>query len=395
MPARAVPKRDDHVVKPAHPPLVSTESDAKFDQCVKRRRVDRDVNEAQAALHHGRLKEATAALAEITELDPNSPELKELTAQLDVLRRGRPPSHRGHWFAATAAVGGLVLGVLSVSQTIQPMSAPAVERRHRACLCQIRSTLRPRCPRGPIQRRRRSHAESGRRRRPGDNAIQRPQSPPETGGNSRADADGCRATRFRRSLAGRGNPCSAIAAAPGIVPCVDIDRSADRSAPGRGCPTPVVTAETAVGSATDAPAAIVPTGSDEEQVKEVLDRYRQGVRASHCAIGARCVAGGGRSGTRACVRRPAIAAADVRRLRSLGERHFRVRDLPWVNTLCAEGRQSIPPHRTAHVVLQASQERYGLEDPVNAGGALTRPGLCPRPRLGGFVTTNTRARKTA
>jgi hypothetical protein len=36
-----------------------------------------------------------------------------------------------------------------------------------------------------------------------------------------------------------------------------------------------VTAETAVRSATGAPAAIVPTGNDEEQVKEVLDRYRQ------------------------------------------------------------------------------------------------------------------------
>ena len=133
-PARAVPKRDDHVVKRAHPPLVSTENYAKFEQRVKRRRVDRHVNEAQAALIDGRLKEATAALAQITELDPNSPELKELTAQLDVLRRGRPPSHRGRWFAATAAVGGLVLGALYVSQTIQPMSMPAVEMTSRASL---------------------------------------------------------------------------------------------------------------------------------------------------------------------------------------------------------------------------------------------------------------------
>ena len=115
---------------------MSTENYAKFEQRVKRRRVDRDVIEAQAALHDGRLKDATAALAQITELDPNSPELKELTAQLDVLRRGRPPSRRGPWFAATAAVGGLVLGLglFYVFQTIQPRSAPSVETTSRLSL---------------------------------------------------------------------------------------------------------------------------------------------------------------------------------------------------------------------------------------------------------------------
>ena len=165
-PARAVPKRDDHVVKRAHPPLVATGSYAKFEQRVKRRRVDREVNEAQAALYDGRLREATAALAEISELDPNSPELKELTAQLDVLRRGRPPSQRGRWFAATAAVGGLVLGALYVFQAIQPMSTPAVEATSRVSLPDPIDTAaalpaRTDSATEPVT------AESGRPRRPG------------------------------------------------------------------------------------------------------------------------------------------------------------------------------------------------------------------------------------
>ena len=224
-PARAEPKRDEHVVKRAHPPLVSTENYAKFEQRVKRRRVDRDVNEAQAALYDGRLKEAAAALAQITELDPNSPELKELTAQLDVLRRGRPPSRRGRWFAATAAVGGLVLGALYVFQTIQPMSTPAVATTSRVSLpdpVDTTAALPARTDSAtepatggigstPVTGR----DDTGDRR--DEDSVRRAQSPPGADVNSRADADGCPTTRFRRWFAGREPPCSGVTPDPGIV----------------------------------------------------------------------------------------------------------------------------------------------------------------------------------
>ena len=274
-PARAVPKRDDHDVNRAHPPLVSTENYAKFEQRVKRRRVDRDVNEAQAALYDGRLKEATAALAQITELDPNSPELKELTAQLDVLRRGRPPSHRGRWFAATAAVGGLVLGGLYVFQTIQPMSTPAVATTSRVSLpdpIDTTAALPARTDSAtepvtggigstPATRVMTTHSSDL-------NGRQKPASTREPARMAATRPD---------SVAGppaAKHPCSGVTPDPGIVRCVDIDRGAAPTPPAAAALTPVVTAETPAGAAIAAPAAIVPTANDEEQVKEVLDRYR-------------------------------------------------------------------------------------------------------------------------
>jgi hypothetical protein len=68
-------------------PQVSADGRALFEQRVKRRGVDRLVDAARAALKWGYLENAVAALDEIIELDPDRPELGELTAELDQLRR--------------------------------------------------------------------------------------------------------------------------------------------------------------------------------------------------------------------------------------------------------------------------------------------------------------------
>jgi hypothetical protein len=91
-------------------PLVSHEGYAKFEQRAKRRRVDRRIDAARQAIEGKLLKQAAAALDEVIELDPNLPELTELTTKFDQLRRSSGRSHRGPWLVAAAVFAGTVLG---------------------------------------------------------------------------------------------------------------------------------------------------------------------------------------------------------------------------------------------------------------------------------------------
>jgi len=92
----------------AEKPLVSQEGYAKFEQRAKRRRVDSRIEAARQAIEGKRLKQAASALDEVIELDPNLPELSELTAQFDQLRRSMLGSHRGPWIAAATVFAGTV-----------------------------------------------------------------------------------------------------------------------------------------------------------------------------------------------------------------------------------------------------------------------------------------------
>lgn len=83
---------------------------ATFEQRAKRRRVDRRIDAARAAIGQQRLKAATAALDEVIELDPNLPELAELTARFDELRRATAASRRGPSIAAAAVFTGTLFG---------------------------------------------------------------------------------------------------------------------------------------------------------------------------------------------------------------------------------------------------------------------------------------------
>jgi hypothetical protein len=103
--AAAVPAPADATPVEGSPPIL-----AKFEQRAKRRRVDRRIDAARAAIAAQCLKAAAAALDEIIDLDPNLPELAELTAQFDELRRAVATPRRGAWLAATAVFALALFG---------------------------------------------------------------------------------------------------------------------------------------------------------------------------------------------------------------------------------------------------------------------------------------------
>ena len=88
-----------------------TEGYAKFEQRARRRRVDRRLDAARQAMDTGRLKVAASALDEVIELDPNLPELRELTARFDELRRQAVPRHGPR----VAAAGVFVVTLFAAS----------------------------------------------------------------------------------------------------------------------------------------------------------------------------------------------------------------------------------------------------------------------------------------
>ena len=95
---------------PTAQPLVSAEGYARFEARAKRRRVDRRIEAAHAALERRKLHEAASALDEIIALDPNLPELAGLTAEFDELRKAIATPHRGPWLTAAAVFIVVVLG---------------------------------------------------------------------------------------------------------------------------------------------------------------------------------------------------------------------------------------------------------------------------------------------
>jgi len=111
-PAAAAPAAPPDAAAPAVDARpVATEGYAKFEQRARRRRVDRRIEAARQAIEHKHLKHAAAALDEVIELDPNLPELLELTSQFDQLRRSSAAvGHRGPWLVAAAVFGATVFG---------------------------------------------------------------------------------------------------------------------------------------------------------------------------------------------------------------------------------------------------------------------------------------------
>ena len=109
------------------PREVSPESYRKFQERAKRRRLDTCVEAAHQALRRRRLDDATAALTELSQLDPTLPELTALTREFDALRRrGSASSHRGPWIAAGAAFAATVLGATYLQDSSTLTSRPLV-----------------------------------------------------------------------------------------------------------------------------------------------------------------------------------------------------------------------------------------------------------------------------
>jgi tetratricopeptide (TPR) repeat protein len=105
--------------------MVASDGYAKFEARAKRRRVDRRIDAARAALERRRLKDAEMALDEISELDPNLPELAELTMSLDQLRSDATATHRGPWIAAAASFAVVLFGATWLQQSDR--SLPAIQ----------------------------------------------------------------------------------------------------------------------------------------------------------------------------------------------------------------------------------------------------------------------------
>jgi hypothetical protein len=115
----APPEPAAPVPPPEPAPAVSTEGYAKFEARAKRRRVDRRVDAARAAIEHRRVRDAANALDEIGELDPNLPELAELTASFVELRRDTSVTRRGPWLAAAASFAVVLFGATWLQETRQ------------------------------------------------------------------------------------------------------------------------------------------------------------------------------------------------------------------------------------------------------------------------------------
>ena len=91
----------------------------KFEQRARRRRVDRRIDAAREAIERRRIRAAAAALDEVIDLDPNQPELAELTARFDELRRQNVAPHRGPWVFAVAVFAAAMFGA-SWIQDVSP-----------------------------------------------------------------------------------------------------------------------------------------------------------------------------------------------------------------------------------------------------------------------------------
>ncbi|HJZ70825.1 MAG TPA: hypothetical protein VKE51_03745 [Vicinamibacterales bacterium] len=99
---------------------------AKFEQRARRRRVDRRIDAARLAIEKKHVRRAALALDEVIELDPNLPELSELTIQFDQLRRSATGAHVGPWIAAGAVVAGSVFGATWLHESSPPLISRSV-----------------------------------------------------------------------------------------------------------------------------------------------------------------------------------------------------------------------------------------------------------------------------
>jgi hypothetical protein len=105
-------------------PVVSAQGYLHFEARAKRRRVDRRIEAARAAIARRKLHEAASVLDEIIALDPNLPELSGLTAEFDELRKAVTTPRRGPWMMAAAVFTVIVLGASWLHESTSLPSYP-------------------------------------------------------------------------------------------------------------------------------------------------------------------------------------------------------------------------------------------------------------------------------
>jgi hypothetical protein len=109
-------------------PPASADGYAQLEQRVRRRRVDKCVEAARAALAQHRFDDAAATLDELIELDPGLPILGELTAELNQRRDAAASRHRGPWIAE-AAVCALALALFALLTSSSQRFGPLISHR--------------------------------------------------------------------------------------------------------------------------------------------------------------------------------------------------------------------------------------------------------------------------
>jgi hypothetical protein len=109
-------------------PLVSMEGWARFEQKARQRRLEKRLEAAKTAIRSGNFVDARAALAELTELDADHPEVKAIGRQLDRAEKAaRPRRGAGAFAAAAAAFVAVVLGASWLGDRGRLQSHPMVE----------------------------------------------------------------------------------------------------------------------------------------------------------------------------------------------------------------------------------------------------------------------------
>jgi hypothetical protein len=279
------PPREEPVQKPtsapsqpsAHEPLVSAEGYAHFEARAKRRRVDRRIEAARAALGRRKLHEAASALDEIIALDPNLPELAGLTAQFDELRKAISTPHRGPWLMAAAVFAVVVLGASYVHESTSLLSYP------------VKGEVSLVTPPRPSLQLERATSDPTAVATVGvtDDAVADVVARPERARSPRAAA--VRPAALPAMLRDRSSQPDRVLAlmpslpepAPASGPVSDLGPSAPVSTPPQSPPpAPAVPPRAATPAASNVSAPVpapasIPTGPDDEGlVKQALQRYR-------------------------------------------------------------------------------------------------------------------------
>jgi tetratricopeptide (TPR) repeat protein len=249
---------------------VSTGGYARFEERAKRRRVERQLRAARAAIEGRGLREAAAALDEVIELDPHVPELAALTDAFDDLRRSKAArTRRGPWFAAAAAFAVTVLGASWIedqgalwSRPITVLTALVQPAAPAPLVTAAVGDRRPEPPGAP------GSATGGM---PAGDLVAAPRQPVP----SATPASLRSATPLAEPavLSGASASAEAVAAPPlsavfAPVPPLSLPAPGNATAPARPPNAPVP-------SSSETPATVAkPSADDELMVKQALQRYR-------------------------------------------------------------------------------------------------------------------------
>ena len=280
-PGREPIQPDVEATSPPPAPLVSAEGWARFEQRARGRRIERRLAAARTALAARQYDDAEAALNEVEELNPGQAELPWLREELLAARETRAPGRR--WFPVAVAAGVLLL------------IATQLENRSGAVATASRETSAPNVRTLPSQPTQYDPAPvSTTPSTPPAGAILTAAADSPVAGNAVRDPAVLPSiVEDRVDIAKEAAPVLIAPEIP-VAPVATVGRtevpsnairadSTAASAPPASLPMPEVRTLPVAPTATavERPAPLerrptsIPTPTDEQQVRQVLQRYRQ------------------------------------------------------------------------------------------------------------------------